>query len=243
MGSDTLLLEFELLILQKGTTMQLIDLSQMIDVGISLFSPTAPQPTIQAWQSHEQSAESGNYEDCTCEMTEVNFVTSISTYLDSPYHFHPDGNSIESLRLEQVVLEGVVVDCTHVTARQPIEPNVLDGVDVEGKAVLFHTGWSRYWGQAEYNHFPFLTRETAEALRNKGAKLAGVDFLVIDDTTNPRRPVHVTLLGNDILIVENLTNLEKLPQTGFIFHAAPVKVKGSAAFPVRAYAVISSDSQ
>ncbi len=223
--------------------MKLIDLSQTIDMGIPLFSPTAPQPSIRAWQSHEQSADSGNYEDCTCEMTEVYFVTSISTYLDSPYHFHPDGDSIESIRLEQVVLEAVVVDCTHVSAKQPIMPDVLDGVDVLNKAVLFHTGWSRYWGQDDYYDFPFLTLETAEALRDGGAKMAGVDFLVIDDTSDPRRPVHVTLLGNDILIVENLTNLEKLPQNGFIFHAAPVKVKGSAAFPIRAYAVIPSKSQ
>jgi arylformamidase len=87
-------------------------------------------------------------------------------------------------------------------------------------------------------NFPYLTGETAVALRDRGAKLAGVDFLVIDDTTNPRRPVHVTLLHSDILIVENLTNLGALATTGFTFHAAPVKVAGAAAFPVRAYAVI-----
>jgi arylformamidase len=48
----------------------------------------------------------------------------------------------------------------------------------------------------------------------------------------------MTLLGNDILIVENLTNLAALPSSGFTFHAVPVKIKGVAAFPVRAYAVV-----
>jgi kynurenine formamidase len=83
-----------------------------------------------------------------------------------------------------------------------------------------------------------LTRDTAAALVAGGAKLAGVDFLVIDDTRDPRRPVHVTLLREQILIVENLTNLAALPAADFIFHAAPIKVAGAAAFPVRAYAVI-----
>lgn len=218
--------------------MRLIDLSQTIAPGMPLFSSSAPQPSIAPWMSHAQAAASGRYEGCTCEISEVRFVTSLGTYMDSPFHFNPAGATIDRLALEQLVLPGVVVDCTSVTARQPIGPDALAGVDVADKAVLFNTGWSRYWGQPEYFDFPFLTGETALALRERGAKLAGVDFLVIDDTTNPRRPVHVTLLNADILIVENLTNLISLPRGGFMFHAAPVKVAGAAAFPVRAYAVV-----
>lgn len=219
--------------------MQLIDLSQTIESGMPLFGPNVPQPMITPWMSHAQAAASGNYQDCTCEVTEVKFITSLSTYLDSPYHFNPEGASIDQLRLDQLVLPGVVVDCRLAQARQPIGPAVLDGIDVAGKAVLFHTGWSRYWGQPEYLSYPFLAAETAIALRERGAKIVGVDFLVIDDTTNPKRPVHVTLLNANILIIENLANLEVLPATGFVFHAVPVKVAGAAAFPVRAYAVVT----
>jgi arylformamidase len=217
---------------------QLVDLSQTIAPGMPLFSPSAPQPSITPWQSHAQAAASGHYEGCTCEISEVRFVTSLGTYLDSPYHFYPDGPSIEKLRLEQLILPGVVVNCTHVQAHQPIDPAVLDSLDVGGKAVLFHTGWSHFWGKPEYWDFPFLTGDTAVALRERGAKLAGVDFLVIDDTTDPRRPVHTTLLQSNILIIENLTNLGALPSGGFTLHAVPVKVAGAAAFPVRAYAVV-----
>lgn len=219
--------------------MRLVDLSHTLETQMPRFSPAAPQPQINAWQSHAQAATSGSYDGCTCEITEVSFVTSISTYMDSPFHFVPDGASIEVLTLEQTVLPGIVVDCTFATAQMPILPEVLDGVDFAGKAVLFRTDWSRYWGQPEYMDFPFLTLETAQALREGGAKLAGVDFLVIDDTADPRRPVHVTLLQSNILIVENLTQLADLPPEGFIFHAVPVKVAGAAAFPVRAYAVLS----
>ena len=205
---------------------------------MQLFSPTAPAPTIQPWMSHAQAAASGTYEGCSCEISHVQFVTSIGTYMDSPFHFNPAGVPIDQLRLEQLVLPGVVVDCTHVRARTAISPEVLDGVDIRGKAVLFHTGWSRYWGDDRYYDFPFLTREIAVVLRDDGAKLAGVDCLVIDDTTDPQRPVHVTLLHADILIVENLTNLAALPAQGFIFHAVPAKVANVAAFPMRAYAVV-----
>lgn len=227
--------------------MQLIDLSHRIEAGMPLFSGTAPQPFITPWQSHSQAATSGRYEGCTCEISEVRFLTSIGSYLDSPYHFDPKGASIESLRLDQLVLPGVVVECTPAREREAIGSEVLEGLDLAGKAVLFHTGWSRFWGKPEYYQFPFLTGETAAALRDRGAKLAGVDFLVIDDTGNPRRPVHVTLLKNDILIVENLTNLAALPagapgSSAFTFHAVPVKFTGAAAFPVRAYASVDDQS-
>jgi kynurenine formamidase len=218
--------------------MDLVDLSRTIEPGMPLFSPSAPQPAITAWQSHAQAAASGHYEGCSCEITEARFVTSIGTYLDSPYHFHPGGPSIEALRLEQLVLPGIVVNCPAVVARAGIGPGVLDGLDLAGKAVLFRTDWSRYWGQPEYSAGPFLTEATALALRERGARLAGVDCLVVDDMGDPRRPVHVNLLAANILIVENLAALDALPSSGFMFHAVPAKVARAAAFPVRAYALV-----
>ncbi len=50
-----------------------------------------------------------------------------------------------------------------------------------------------------------------------------------------RRPVHSHLLGHDIPICEHMTNLESLPDTGAVFHAAPVKVRAMGTFPVQAY--------
>lgn len=218
--------------------MQLIDLSQTIEPGIPLFSPNAPQPKIYPWQSHAQSANSGNYLECSCEITEVRFLTSIGTYLDSPYHFYPEKNAIDALTLKQLVLPAIRVECTGVEKRSPIGPSVLRGLSIAGKAVLFNTGWSRHWGRSEYYDHPYLISETAQALIDGGAKMAGVDFLVIDNRQDPRRPVHVSLLKNDILIVENLTNLQALPSQGFAFHAVPVKVANAASFPVRAYATV-----
>lgn len=216
--------------------MQLIDLSHTIEAGMPRFSPSWPTPKIESWMSHHQSAQSGQYHDCTCEITEVHFLTSIGTYLDSPYHFDPLGPSIEALELEQLVLPGVVVDCARFGPQAAIDPSVLQGIEIAGKAVLFQTSWSRFWGQEAYFEFPFLTGETALALREGGAKLAGVDTLIVDDPRDPRRPVHVSLLQARVLIVENLTGLEKLPASGFTFHAVPAKISGAAAFPVRAFA-------
>ena len=66
----------------------------------------------------------------------------------------------------------------------------------------------------------------------------GIDSLNIDDTADGARPVHSTLLGSEIPIVEHLCGLERLPAHGFSFHAAPVKVSGFGTFPARAYGVL-----
>lgn len=219
--------------------MQLVDLSQTISSSMPRFSESVPQPKISAWMTHDQAAQSGRYEDCSCEITQVEFITSISTYMDSPYHFVPDGQQIHQLRLDQCVLPGVCIDCRPLAENQEISADVLKGVEMAGKAVLFCTGWSQHWGDERYARYPYLGRAAAEALREGGAKLAGVDYLAIDNQRDPTRPVHTTLLRNQILIVENLTHLEALIGQTFIFHAAPVKVQGAAAFPVRAYAVVS----
>ncbi len=70
-----------------------------------------------------------------------------------------------------------------------------------------------------------------------GARLVGIDSLNIDDTDDGSSPVHTTLLGADIPVVEHMRGLEELPGDGFRFFAAPVKVKGFGTFPVRAFAV------
>jgi kynurenine formamidase len=131
-----------------------------------------------------------------------------------------------------------VIDCTDSESRQPVRTELLNEVDVNGKAVLFFTGWDHFWGEPEYAEHPFLDEQTAVTLRDRGARLVGIDCLVIDDTADPRRPVHVTLLREGILIVENLTNLGVLSGRQFRLFCVPVKIERAAAFPVRAFAEI-----
>jgi len=83
---------------------------------------------------------------------------------------------------------------------------------------------------------PFLTA-AAEFLATADAALVGIDSLNIDDTVDLTRPVHTTLLGANIPIVEHLRNLAALPDNGFNFFATPVKVRGCGTFPVRSFAV------
>jgi kynurenine formamidase len=69
--------------------------------------------------------------------------------------------------------------------------------------------------------------------------VVGIDSFNIDNVDGNTRPVHSTLLAAGIPIVEHMTNLGALPNTGFRFTAAPPKVKAMGTFPVRAHATIN----
>lgn len=223
--------------------MQLIDLSQTIGPDMPVFSPDWPRPTCTPYLSHAQSAFSGRYAGTTVEISYAQLITSVGTYLDSPFHFNPAGASIERLDLSQLVLPGLIVACGELKPRQPLTPALIAGLELAGKAVLFNTGWGYYWGGPAYGEHPFISAELAAALRDGGARLVGCDFQLADDPRDRRRPAHVTLLNANILIVENLTRLNQIPPGPFTFHAVPPKLTGAAAFPVRAYAVVAPSTE
>jgi len=215
----------------------LCDLSHTLEPGISRFTSFDALDIRSLW-THADAAERG-YQDTTCEVTEVRFVTSVGTYLDAPFHFDPNGADISQLNLSQLVLPGMVLDVRDWAAPdRPLPVKALDGLDVGGKALLLYTGWSRHWGDDRYHHHPFVPREMADRLRAMHPALVGVDTLVIDSTQDPTRPAHTLLLRAGILIVENLTGLEALLVETFTFVAVPVKVARAAAFPVRAFAIV-----
>jgi arylformamidase len=89
--------------------MALIDLSQTIANDMPLFSEDWPRPTVTPYLSHTQSAFSGRYTGTTVEISFAQFITSIGTYLDAPFHYNPAGVSIERLDLSQLVLPGLVI--------------------------------------------------------------------------------------------------------------------------------------
>jgi kynurenine formamidase len=197
---------------------------------------TAFDVSIKPFLTHEQTRP--RYQGkAEFEITEFHFHASMGTYLDAPYHRWKEKRAIGDLRLDEVILEGVVID-----ARDGVECGAWSAVewlvDVHGKAALFNFGWDKFWETPQYENYPFLARAVIEELIARGAKLVGVDTLNIDDTRDPERPAHSRLLQNDILIVENLCNLDALHGKNFRFYAVPIKARGAAAMPVRAFAEV-----
>jgi arylformamidase len=213
----------------------LVDLSHAIEDGMVTYKGL-PGPHICDFWSREASA--AFYDDgATFQIGRIEMVANTGTYLDAPFHRFEDGDDLAALDLTRLAgLEGLVVHSNG----PDIGPELFERLDVDGKAVLVHTGWDRHWRTEAYQSgHPFLTEAAASLLAGQGARLVGIDSHNIDDTARRERPVHTLLLGAGILICEHMTNLAALPESGFRFYAVPPKVVGMGTFPVRAFAAIS----
>lgn len=215
---------------------QVIDLSHTIEDGLVTY-PGLPAPEISDYLGRT-SSEPHYTPGTTFQISEIKMVANTGTYLDAPFHRFAHGADLSQLLLESVAhREGIVVRAAN--SGRSLGPEVFQAANVRGQAVLIHTGWSRHWNTPRYGRgFPYLTESAGGYLVEAGAALVGIDSCNIDDDTDGRRPVHTTLLGANIPIVEHLCGLEALPDTGFTFFAVPPKIKGMGSFPVRAFAVL-----
>ncbi len=215
---------------------RIIDLSHTVEHGMLTYKGL-PAPIICDYWTRE--ASKAHYAEGTSfQIGKMELVANTGTYVDSPFHRYADGKDLSELPLESLAeLDGLVFHA--VEGKRAIGPELFKGAGVRGKAVLVHTGWAKHWRTDRYfEGHPYLTEAAALWLKEQGAVVVGIDSLNIDDTADLRRPAHSILLGADIPICEHMCNLEKLPDSGFRFHAVPVKVKCFGSFPVRAYAVV-----
>lgn len=218
------------------TRSRFIDLSHTIADGVVTY-PGLPSPVICDYLSREDSR--GYYAPGTeFHIGRIDMVANTGTYVDAPFHRYADGKDLSELPLESLAdLEAVVVRAAAKRGRA-MDASAFEGLDVNGKAVLVHTGWSAHWNTPDYlTGHPYLTGDAAVLLRRAGAALVGIDSLNIDGTKTGERPVHSELLAHHIPIAEHLTDLAALPDHGSRFFAVPVKVEAFGTFPVRAFAM------
>jgi hypothetical protein len=117
-----------------------------------------------------------------------------------------------------------------------LSDQVLDHI-LPGSIVLFYSGFDLYYNQKEYFlSYPVLSESTAMLLVKKKVKMIGIDSPSPD--YHPYT-IHNILLTNNILILENLTNLSSLlPYREFEIMAFPLKIRADSS-PVRVVARVT----
>jgi len=212
-----------------------LDLSHTIRDGMITY-PGLPSPEISDHLSRKDSRS--HYAPGTeFHIARIFMVANTGTYLDTPFHRYADGWGLDSLPLERVAgVSGLVVEAPGPA----IGAEAFAGAELEGRAVLVRTGWSKHWGTERYGHLehPHLSEAAVALLVSADPAVVGIDSVNIDDTRTGHRPAHSGLLRAGIPIVEHLTALDVLPTEGFEFFAVPVKVAGMGTFPVRAFAIV-----
>ena len=209
----------------------------IIDISQEVFScrtfPGDPKRQFRRMTSMDGGAD--------YNLTEFTMCAHNGTHIDAPYHYLPEGKRITDYPVSRFIGEGIVLDLRHKKAGEAITKEDLMPLQKtirEGDFLVLQTGWCEKYGEEEYLNHPYLTKDAAQQLVNLGVRIVAVDFLNVDPTLWEQWDVHPVLLGNEVLIVENLNNTLQL-DTGkrYCFCFAPIKLQGSDGGPVRAFAV------
>jgi kynurenine formamidase len=213
---------------------KLIDLSHPLEHG-QLNFPLDPKISVMV---HNTIPAIGY------NITQISMSTHQGTHLDAPFHFFDNGTTVDQMRLDQFYGPATLIDLAprgRLRPKSPITPEMFEAHAEKfqrGAKIIYRTGWSPKFGTPEFfSDFPTLTLDAARWIASRRIGLLGMD------TPTPSadwKECHHILLrkGVEIVVVEGLTNLEKLPAE-FTFVGFPLNIKGRDGAPIRAVAVVN----
>lgn len=170
----------------------------------------------------------------------VAFNEHTGTHMDAPSHFYFP-LSIDNINPAQMIGRAAVINRPGqltATKADVLAWEKENGDIEEGDYVLFGFGWAQYFNTEKFASTPWpgLTADAAEYLVGKKVKGLGVDTLTLDVSTDTEYSCHQIALKNNVLIIENLNNLERLP-AWCLFACLPLPFENGTASPVRPIAV------
>lgn len=160
----------------------------------------------------------------------VRMSTHCGTHVDAPFHFDEQGKKIDELVLDVFVGKAFVI---HVPNRALISCNDLSR-DWQGatRLLLRTDAWPD--PQVFPKQIPVIERNVPDWLGSRGIVLLGLDVPSVDELESQDLPNHHALARNHIVILESL-NFKNVDEGAYDLIAAPLKLAGADAAPVRAF--------
>lgn len=200
----------------------IIDISMTIEESMQVWKNyEAKKPTIKTVQSHDEGKP---------QESVLSLNVHTGTHVDAPLHMLADGDTIETVTLEQLVGPARVLDLTH--AVDPISKDDLAPFAIQpGERILLKTSSSL---REDFDlNFPFVREDGAAYLAEIGVTLVGIDSLGIE-RAQTEYPTHRTLMRKGVIIVEGL-RLKHVEPGNYGLVIAPLKLTGIDAAPARAF--------
>lgn len=210
--------------------MKIFDLTHVIESEMPVFPGTEPPDII-----------------VSCTMEEHGFIerkismySHTGTHIDAPAHLITGGYTLDEFPVDK--FSGRACIYRHQGAEKEISISCLTQLAKQLQAsdfLLIATGWDQYWGKPEYfGDFPVLAEDAARWLVQFNLKGIGLDVISADTVASTAFSVHKTILGSNMVIVENLRKVKEIPGNSCYFYCFPLKIQNADGSPVRAVAVI-----
>jgi kynurenine formamidase len=214
--------------------MNIIDLTLTISEKIPTF-PGSPKPHFIEWETIPKDGYN----------LELLFLsTHTGTHIDAPFHFVKNGKKIHEITPERLVNEAVLIRVGKNSNRSISKTDIQNFEQKNGKigngsTVVFYTGWQKNLNKEFYfTENPGLSVSAAKYLVSKKINMVGIDSPSVDLGSDSKFSVHHILAKNNILIVENLANLNKIKSNSFHLITSPLKLKNATGSPIRAFGFV-----
>jgi kynurenine formamidase len=191
--------------------MKFIDLTHTLSHDMPVF-PGDPAPELR---------QTARVENEGYAHYQIKTGMHAGTHIDAPFHMISGGKKISEFPPEKFIARGILLDAR---GQNKIEASLLEGRNIQpGNVIIVLTGWYKNFGQPEYFvDAPLVTAEFAEKLASLKVSMLGLDTPTPDQSPFL---IHKILLGNEILIIENLTHTEELLEfPNFEIIALPLKI-------------------
>ena len=205
-----------------------------ISEKISTF-PGSPKPHFIEWETISRDGYN----------LELLFMSShTGTHIDAPFHFVKNGKKIHEIPPERLVNEAILIKIRKKPNEAILKTDIQKFEKKFGEiqvreTVIFWTGWQKNLEKDIYfTKNPGLSISAAKYLVSKKINLVGIDSPSIDLGKDSKFSVHHILAKNNILIVENLANLDKIKPMKFHLITVPLKLKNATGSPIRAFGFV-----
>lgn len=207
------------------------------------FHPGMPVPDWPGEKHQEFCVESFRVDSTGGFQDFVTFNAHCGTHMDAPGHYAEGRRSVDLIPLSECMGACFTID----VPQPPLTEVTVDSVapferEIRDSDMLFlRTGWEDWWSNEDYEwRYPYLSPEVGEYLQELSIKVLGLDTPGPDSSLRSGlrngSPLHVTLLSNDVFIIENLTNLKSVAGRRTYVYAVPLKFRGCFGAPARVIA-------
>jgi kynurenine formamidase len=239
---------------------EVVDLSQPLAESTPLLQLPPPFSNTPGWKLHEISRFDERGPAWRWHWFEGG--EHVGTHFDAPSHWISgrDGEDVSQVPPRRLVGPAVVIDKSAEAAANPdylltIEDirgwEAQHGPLPEGGWLLLRSGWdARAHDQAAFlnanesgPHTPGIETQTARWLAEESPIIGiGVETVGTDAGTahsfDPPFPCHYFMLGAGKYGLTQLANLDRLPPTGSVLIAAPLKITDGTGSPARVLALV-----
>ncbi len=221
----------------------LLDMTIPLSDGMKL-SETFPPVSLKDFFSHETTRDRYLPPCRGCKVETFSLATHTGTHADAPLHFVEGAQGMDTISPEKYMGDAYFVDVSDRPEESLIDGELLKkalenaGIrDGEGKILLLRFTKKSYTDKG-FSQVRGLSEDAAQLIVDMHFKCVGIDSFCVDFLPDMRRPAHMCLLGNGVVIVEGLINMDKITKREVWFCALPLKLSGAGGAPVRAVCMI-----